>query len=136
MYGRCRGGVSPAISKKLLVGVSFLPPHTPRASSSSACSSPKTTAPLQSVQVLLASHRMCEHTPQASGSQGGGLIGGDGGLGGVGGDGGGGGGKGGGAEGCGGGGEGGGGKGGGGGGVGGGGEGAGLRTKSMAVVRV
>ena len=120
------------------MGVSFLPPHTPRASSSSACSSPKTTAPLQSVQVLLASHRMCEHTPQASGSQGGGLIGGDGGLGGVGGDGGGGGGKGGGAEGCGGGGEGGGGKGGGGGGggVGGGGEGAGLRTKSMAVVRV
>ena len=73
--------------------------------------------------------------PAGAGLQGG-LIGGDGGLGGVGGGGGGGGGKGGGAEGCGGGGEGGGGKGGGGGGVGGGGEGAGLRTKSMAVVRV
>ena len=118
------------------MGVSLRPPHTPHASSSRASSSPKTTVPLQSVQLLLASHRMCEHTPHASGSQGGGLIGGDGGLGGVGGDGGGGGGKGGGAEGCGGGGEGGGGKGGGGGGVGGGGEGAGLRTKSMAVVRV
>ena len=82
---------SPAISKKGLGGVSLRPPHTPHASSASGSSSPNTTVPLQSVHVLLASHRMCEHTPQASGSQGGGLIGGDGGLGGAGGDGGGGG---------------------------------------------